>query len=265
METLNTDYAVERQSRFWNDNLQKIEELHQEIVLFLKSLDKSYESFDEIYGDLKKRIDVFASIYSGYNTINGREQVLQLKATVDSYRKKYTKESIDLPHLESLMSHIGEMRKRSFEQFPLLYHCAEKHVTADTTMASREKFHYRWITFKENGSWFVTPFNELSIREPCSYSIISRENHDWIIIRYDLGLVRVRTFFQRADEDPDNNSHVLIINGGEKNFLTQETGRKIYARADFMNSMITPFKSQRGFSVTPGRVKLFGKNHIFIP
>jgi hypothetical protein len=40
--------------------------------------------------------------------------------------------------------------------------------------------------------------------------------------------------------------------------------RRIYAKTDIVKPLITPFSGGLTFNLSPGRVRLFGKSHIYI-
>ncbi len=113
MRGLNTDtaardriYEYEKHREFWQNGLQLIEEVSASLESSLALLEKKYADFDSIYEEAMDRIDELAAIYSGINTIQGREYVLRLKALMREYRNRYSIEGINFNALYYLQARI---------------------------------------------------------------------------------------------------------------------------------------------------------------
>ncbi|MBN1532630.1 MAG: hypothetical protein JXA20_08210 [Spirochaetes bacterium] len=255
---------VERHAEYWSGSLQTMEDLHQEIHHFLHVLNLKYGDFESVYRELTSRIDVLASIYSGHNTIEGTEKLLRLKALVERYARRYTREGLDLPLLDSILARIREMRDKSFEDFPLLHHYEAVPGEAGMERPQMESHGHRWVTLRQCGSWFITPCGNLKILAPGEYRIISRDDRDQAVIAYEGGIAMTRILLQREIQPLPPDLSVLVLDHGERSFFSEKNGRRIYAKTDIISPLITPFRGGP-FTVSPGRVRLFGIPHIYIP
>ena len=170
----------------WNFNLQKIEQIHQRVEESIRDLESSYAGFEARYADLDHQLGILSSIYAGYNTIAGLEDVMKLKALLRTYRERYTREGMDFDLVHSLMARIADARSASFESFPALSHdgtvVASGHPDNVLKDYSGKKF--KWITFERNRSWFIVPYRSIEIKKSSGFPVLSVEEPD--IINVDI-------------------------------------------------------------------------------
>lgn len=250
----------------WNFNLQKIEHIQNEIEKSIHELENKYVDFETAYADITRQLNILSSIYSGYNVIHGTETVMRLKAVLESYRKRYTRESLDFNLVYGLLMKIGDNRNHSFEDFPSLSHDEPPAIVAEGEESLRDYSgrRYKWVTFERNRSWFIAPFSAITIMKNIRAAVISAAEPDSLALSIDGQTVTVKDIFMRSAEHPESPRCVILLDGKRRNYAADTIGRRIYAERDIVTPMLKPFRTVRGHPLSPGRLRLFGKNHLLL-
>ncbi len=250
----------------WNFNLQKIEQIHNEIEKSIHELEHRYVDFETAYAAITDQLDILSSIYSGYNTVHGSESVMRLKAILESYRKRYTRESLDFNLVYGLLMKIADVRNASFENFPALSHDEAPVDVTEGEIPERDysRRAHRWVTFKRHRSWFIAPFSIITILKRNDFPVLSVEEPDYLTISVNNRTVRIKDIFMRSTEHPDSPRCVVLLDGMKRNYAADRIGRRIYADRDIIAPLLRPFKTVRAHPLSPGRLRLFGKNHILL-
>ena len=245
---------------FWETNLQKMEEISSRIEKTLIRLEKKYVDFEESYEELTGSIDLLLSIYGSYNSIQGAEYLLKLKACLREYVTRHTHEGIRFNVLYYLHAKVRELRSGSFSRFPRLGHDLPATAPLPAARPGFEPTH-RWITFRRHGAWFIMPYGEVLIiplekaaiiESPGGQPCISHEGADIRIIDAIIpapgdSVERPVYYIIRIDED------------GTVCYAASSTGRRILAGRDIMRGKL------RSYPQSNARyIRLFGRNHIFI-
>jgi len=264
--TLKANGTFHAYQELWNFNLQKIEDIQQDIEMAIRQLEDRYSDFELIYNRIIKQMDLLSSIYSSYNAIEGGEYILRLRSVLQSYRSRYTREGLDFNLIQNLLIKIADARSGSFEQFPELYH-AEKIIEGRKDAAAssdRITKKYKWITFERNRSWFVSPFTNSIIQKNENYPIESYEEPDFIHVGINNTVLKIKDIFSNFPERGKSPAYYLLLNDSAKNFAANMIGKQIFSDKDIMKPMLRPFENVEANTLTPGRVRLFGINHILL-
>jgi hypothetical protein len=250
----------------WSYNLQKIEQIHQRVKESIRWLEDDYTVFESRYADLDRQLDILSSIYAGYNTIAGLEDILKLKAVLRDYRRRYTREGMDFDLVQSLLEKISDARSASFESFPALSHDSAPPVPATPPAPTRKDYSgkkFKWITFERNRSWFIVSYRNMTIRRNTGFPIVSVEEPDILHVEIGNSVVMARDIFIRSLEEPEAPDYFIQIDG-DLTLAAGRPGREIFSDHDFISPMVRPFKRAAANTLSPGRVRLFGRNHIFL-
>jgi hypothetical protein len=250
----------------WNFNLQKIEHIHNEIEKSIHELENKYVDFETAYAEITRQLNILSSIYSGYNIIHGTETVMRLKAVLESYRKRYTRESLDFNLVYGLLLKIADNRDTSFEDFPRLSHDELPAIVTEGEESDRDfsRRRYKWVTFERNRSWFIASFSIITIMKNIHPAVISAAEPDSLALNIDGHAVTVKDIFMRSAEYPESPRCVILMDGMSRNYAADMIGRRIYADRDLVTPMLKPFRTVRGHPLSPGRLRLFGKQHILL-
>ncbi|HOO72332.1 MAG TPA: hypothetical protein PK926_11270 [Spirochaetota bacterium] len=250
-------------AEYWNLNIEKIEEIQKNLDLELKELESLYPDFEEHYTRAQGLSHILSSIYSSINVIEGKDELLKLKAFIDVYKRRYTRGGIDFPTMNYLLEKITALRDRSVENFPCLIHDEtppQPHPAE--TISEHEQWPYKWLSFRRGWSWFILPYAHLDVYLPGDdESEKIDDSHvgmsiDGRTVIFDDLLAHMRT-----TDEPVN---YLISAGENANYIVSQMGKKIFARYDFISPKIKPFSGNRHYPLSPGRVRLFGLNHLVI-
>lgn len=255
------DYA-----ELWNYNLQKIEQIGHSVEKSIHDLEGNYAGFESMYAGIMRQLDVLSSIYSGYNTLGGAEDVMRLKAVLHKYAAMYTREGLDFNLVHYLLTKISDARDASFENFPALDHHDPPRVAPRRAPGVRNinEYDYRWISFRRGHSWFIARFTSLRIYLNDSYPARPAEEPDFFNVEIRGTSRRVQDLLAISAEDRIEPCYYLVLDRGDKNYAADEIGKRIYAPRNFLGPRIRPFRSIRSHPLSPGRVRLFGKNHIVL-
>ncbi|MCP4132727.1 MAG: hypothetical protein GY754_17310 [bacterium] len=275
---------------FWNDNIRKLDEIHIDLNKALAALEKKYVNFEEVYSTIEKDIEILSSIYAGFNTIKGKEYILRLNTIVQNYKKRYTRDGIDFELLHFLLTKISQLRDESFEQFPLLDHDEDGKKQGDIISArdsspleppdsagssaqpepGLDDYHpyysrpFKWISFERNGSWFIALFET-------SVAIVTREKSelaafeppDFITVNINNQQFQAKDIFSSGKERSEPELYIVIDNGARV-FAASAIGKRIFSKTDILSGRIKPFKTAAANLLSPGRVRIFGRNHILL-
>jgi hypothetical protein len=181
MQIPGNEISEKNYTLFWQDNIQKLDEIGKNLDALLEGLELEYSQFEPIYRKIEEDINVLSSIYSSFNSIGGRRYVMKLRAVLTEYRKRYTREGIDFDMMHFLLSRISQLRDESLSLFPALRH-SEARPTPGPSAGDSGKRPFRWITFRRNGSCFMAPYSNVetvSARAP--HSIIKNRKDSFTL------------------------------------------------------------------------------------
>jgi hypothetical protein len=250
----------------WTFNLQKIEGIQHSVEARLHELEHAQSDYGEVYEDIAEQLDLLSSIYSGYNTVEGNEYILRLKSVLESHGKRCVREGLDFNLIHYLLAKISDMRDRSVERFPLLSHAAYGPGTrrGAWTDDGRTLKKYKWITFARNRSWFIASFTNVLILKNGVYPIESFDPPDLLNVNINDIIYKVRDIFTKFPRLQAAPAYYLLIDDRQKNFAADGIGRRIYADVDIVTPGIRPFAKAERNSLSPGRVRMFGINHLLL-
>jgi len=252
-------------TKFWQDNLEKISLVQKDLDRSLNQLEKEYVCFEEVYRELEEDLDLLSSLYAGLNTIEGMEYLQKLRAMIHNYKGLYTREGIDFETLNFLTMKISELRDISFEDFPLLEHIDQEKSTppppGETSGYDDKPF--KWITFQRNCSWFITCFNTLKIIDAEVTSCSFHKEQNIIEVSVEDRSLEALDIFGEFTSPPNNPKYFIEIDN-ERAYAADTLGKRIYSAHDIVSGKITPFNRVAHSSIASGRVRLFGRQHLFI-
>ncbi len=275
METDTNNYKYFKYNEYWQNNLQRIESISKDLEQHFLKLEKEYYNFDAFYDEIITRIDLLASIYSSHNNLKGREYILKLKALLNNYKKKYSHNGVDFKAINFLNSKINKLREASFNNFPEMKH--SYYMDIDTLIESGgtvdrdiERYNslkasakYKWITYKRNGSWFITQYDKFKLLNPKDAETIVADDSR-IRLQFEnkfIDIIDIFSEFNGRKKEKINYYIVININNNLSCHAAGKLGRIIMANKNF----ISPFlKTLIKNKISSGRFRIFGKNHLYL-
>ncbi len=246
---------------FWEENLQKMEEISSRIERTLIRLEKKYLHFQESYDELTGSIDLLLSIYSSYNNLGGVEYLLRLKACITEYRRRYSHEGVRFNVLYHLHAKVKEMRNGGFAAFPRVRH----RMVEKASLPSPEPGFiatYRWITFGQNRARFVTPYDTVDILRADGAEVYFKDDAGQYCLAVKGVHHPVRELIPRQKTGAKEKTewYILVRRGETAScYAAAERGRRILARKDIIGMQLKRYgQSERSY------VRLFGRNHIYL-
>ncbi len=254
------EYELLAYRSYWEENLQKVEEIASHLEKNLLALEKKQKTELEQYRELERMLDFLLSIYSSYNCFRGREYLLKLKACLSGYSDQTLNKSVRFDVLHFLLAKVREHVSDSFDYFPRLRHEYRKELPQKKIGAKMSSLPLRWITFRASARWFIAAYDEMhSIpgaeatmrEEPPGKTYLIFGGKTIPLVNYAVGDSRhakpVRCY--------------LIITKSDNTicYAASEIGKRISASRD----VITP--NLKDYSLVRKKyIRLFGRNHIFI-
>ncbi len=274
------EHAYSAYGEIWSYNLQRLDELQEELTRRLKDLEERYRGFDSCYAGIHSIMEVICSLYASNNTLEGKKEVLALMSVIESYRGRYTGSGFDFKLISDLLSKIESLRESSYEDFPILHHeidsVFEDSVPSDTPIVSTDvpaggldpssvssNRPYRWITFQRNGSYFITRYATVDV---ISFSTVTAEDtgiKNRIMIRAGDTSYEAIDCMAVPGRTPEEVNCCVIVDG-LMTYAAYSIGKKIFAKKNFISPLVRPFKTVGESMLYAGRVRLFGKNHIVL-
>ncbi|HON79224.1 MAG TPA: hypothetical protein PK544_12085 [Spirochaetota bacterium] len=255
----NNEYQV-----FWQNNLQKLEEINIRIEKILIRLEKQYIEFDSVYDQLNSELDMLSSIYSSFNNLLGLDYLLKLKSLLNDYRKRYTHDSIRFNVLFFLHSKIKELRDESFSKFPELTHSEIVSPVDTKKYAQSLAMPFKWITFKRNGSWFITAFDSINVLkiEKVYHAIIEEGDTSFIAVNgKNIEIIDLLNSYRKENKERPN-YFVFVTRGGKTScYAVHRMGKRLFAKSDIMSKKLIKYNTLPHHA---GHLRIFGNNHIYI-
>ena len=252
---------IEEYRSYWENNLQKIEEISGRIERNLVKLEKKYIGFEESYEELISSIDLLLSIYSSYNNLKGAEYLLKLKACLSSYKKKYTHEGIKFGMLYHLHSKVLELRNVGFADFPGFFR-KQKNIAPTEELKIDFLISHRWITFQRFSSWFITPYEKLTIKDHREVDINTNRKDGFALLSFNNRQYPINILMMYSPgKKTERVNHYIIINynGKEICYPAFSVGKRILAGMDVIGRGLKPYHgTNRKF------IRMFGQKHIYI-
>ncbi len=254
-----TDYTL-----FWQDNLQRLDEISVSTGALLEVLEKEYSVFGAIYSDIDRQVKLLNSICASFNNISGREELLRLSAVIERYRRRYTKSGIDFELIYRLLDRAIELRNRGFTDFPSTVHIRETIQERPERRTESKKYNY--TTFKRNGSWFIIPksVSGIVLAEGFQFSFSKGSDTSGISASSESASYSVADFFYNRRTGYTPPRFLIFFDNIFTAFASDVAGKRIYSDTDIIPSLLRPYKKSGGFSSTSGRIRLFGKQHILL-
>jgi len=251
---------------FWQNSLQGIDDITISLEKTLLFLETKYHDFDLIYSEILCQIDILSSIYSSNNNLLGKDYLLKLRSMLKNYKKRYTQDGINFNAIHYIHSRIVELRKKSFEQFPRFNHSISLGFPTNEREIPFTNYNqpFKWITFFRNGSWFITNYNEVKIIEFESIKTILRDEHNKLYIKIDDKIHHIKDMFFSSSGDEKKKLNFLIIIKQDNRiecYAATQIGKRILANNEFIAHLLKPYKT---ISISPGKIRIFGKNHIYL-
>lgn len=256
-------------SDFWSDNIQKIEIIQNELQRSVLELEKKYTNFEPIYSKVESLINLLWNIYTDYNVISGIEYLRGLKKTIALYKRRYTREGIDFEQMNNLILSISTELNKSFQDFPEKipdeFSFADvKSMDRPLIMPEYSGYAYKWVTFKRNGSWFITRFDDIKILNKKNFEIKSRTGPETAVVSTGKETMEAKDIFSDVVNNTEEPGYLVLLENSMKNYIATFIGRRIFSKKDIISPHIKPFKEIAKSVISPGRIRLFGSSHIFL-
>ncbi len=245
---------------FWEENLQKVEEVAAHLEKNLLALEKKHKNEQEQYQELEKRLDFLLSVYSSYNCFKGREYLLKLKACLSSYAHQTHNASARFDVLHFLLAKVKEQASAGFEEFPRVKHEYRDELPQKNIEAKTLPLPFRWITFRASAQWYIAACDELHIVDRVIAETRETSEGNEYIIFNGMKIKIVNRPTRRAGSDEPVRCYLIIARGGNTScFSASAIGRRIRASKNVISPRLKEYTLVR-----KKYIRLFGKNHIFI-
>ncbi len=251
---------------FWNNNIQKIDSIWHDLEDSMLKLEGRYKNFEPLYLAIEKLTDALFLIFKDFNTIPGLIPISELKKSLNYYRSRYIIGSSDFDKLHAHIMKISEELNDSLADFPEFKRKTGMRTTigTDSIPMNFNQMPYKWITFKRNDSWFISRYDTVTVYNRNHIKRVHYKNPELAIVKTDELTLKVHDIFGRHKDILEEISHVIAINNNTRCYAATRQGKRIFAPADIVTRILRPYDTPISSDISPGRVRMFGKNHIFI-
>jgi hypothetical protein len=240
---------------FWQENVEKVEEINHRLENALYSLEKKYLDFEGSYRELTDLINLLVSLYSSFNNIPGVDYLLKLRALIQDYKTRYTHAGIEFNVVYYLHSKLKELIASGMDDFPAMSHHQQEQKAPDPDPGS---FRYKWLCLKRNRTWFLLQYDEIGIVEGGDAVFESMPNDHSPHIRHRSAVLPVIDYALTSGEVGKANFYVIAtLHGTVRCFACSRLGKKIYAGRDIFKESV---KETGGWR----HIRLFGERHLII-
>lgn len=244
---------------FWEENLQKVEEIASHLEKNLLALEKKHKTEQEQFRELERLLDFMLSIYSSYNCFKGREYLLRLKASLSGYSDQTQDTSARFDVLHFLLTKAKEHTAAGFDEFPCLKHEFRDELP-QKKIEAKAPLPFRWITFRTSAQWFIASYDKLHLISAAEAET-REEAPGKETIAHDGKTIPIGNKPARHSKISEPVRLYLIIAIGDTAFCyaASEIGKRISASKDVIAPRLKEYSLVR-----KKYIRLFGKNHIFI-
>jgi len=268
-KSFQSDNPLEHYTEFWSEALQRIDAIQNLLYSEFADLEVKYKDFEDKYYTINNLTKEMVSLYSGFNTLNGHEDLMRLKTIVERYEENYTRKGIDFKIIHHLLDKVLQMRSESFDNFPAVEHLEkievslieeENHVQQNETSYFNRP--YKWISFSRNNSFFMTPFDTFTLISNNNMNIENLPQLNWHrAYDDDNNDFQFRELMTLQDTYIEPTLFICIDN--RFYYPADKLMKKIFSHNDIISDKIEDFDSEHDKPFI-GRVKIFGKNHIYL-
>jgi hypothetical protein len=269
MQTINK-LKYKSYNKFWQQNAESIDKISQKLEKEIIAFEKESQSVNSFLNSIEISLDSLCSIYSAFNTIAGRDYILKLKAVISKQKRLLTNGHNKFDTIFYLLDRINKLKKESLQAFPALKH---DHTNIDnkalfikpdsnkTSIINKKSF--KWITFKRNGSWFITPYkdkfhikanqtNQVSQNSSAEKKVFYRRKKYTVI---DLFSISYKTHYTEPEI-------YLNIDNSEYFYSIDMFGKTFMANNNFVKKSIHRFKKRS--TISQGYVRFAGQRYIYL-
>ncbi len=258
--SISTEKELLAYRSFWEENLQKVEEIASHLEKNLLALEKKHKTEQEQYRQLEKQLDYLLSVYSSYNCFKGREYLLKLKAYLSSYANQTENASARFDVLHFLLAKVKEQTATGFEEFPRVKHEYRDESPQKEIEAKTLPLPFCWITFRASAQWYIAAYDELHIidRDVAKTGETS-EGNEYVIFKEMTIKIQNTPTRRAASTEPVQCYLIITKDGNTSCFSASVIGKRIRASKNVISPRLKEYSL-----VQKKHIRLFGKNHIYI-
>ncbi len=268
MSDIKPDKSENHYSQFRDGNINLISGISHALSEEIDSIIKKQNSLSSDISSVDDSLEALNKIYLSFHSMAGSEELIRLRTLIQHYRSDAEKNStrLDASHflLNKLKNLLEKKANRGTEPFRTgkeYFQDIEKNQQQRERSEPQGKF--KWITFSRNKSWFISRFRNLEIIEV--KNIFSDNNIKTRVTLETLNKEKIEAIDLMRSPRLTSIPRISIRLSPNGAFYAADCkGKEIYADKDFISPMITEMNKSSN-PIYTGRVRIFGKNHLYIP
>lgn len=251
-------------SKFWECNIQSIEDISLELSKLLSNLKEKNLTDGELNESIMSKIELLLSIYSSYSTLEGREYLLKLKTIFRNYVDLEKKKSAYVNTFDFLISKINDIRNNELKSFPYKKHndldILDENPIILTQKTNESDYDFKWICFVRNGSSFVLKYDKIEILKTNDTKVYNRNNK--LIFRYNDKELTIIDLFKESLFHKNEIPPYIIIRNETESFAVDLFEKKYLSKKNILIDNIVDYNYPNKIAL--GYVKLSGKRYIYL-
>lgn len=245
-------------SVFINDNRKILKDINHQFADIINEVSERQKSLSSLIDELIRLAEISVTIHHQYTDRTGDDEIYKLKAVLTNLKKHAMSDKIHIQTAGYLAGRIDTLINNAFESLdPELQKKKQEETAAYTQPQGELKF--KWFTFTRNGSWFILPYENVSVIEPDPELILERDSGHFIKI--DDTAYGIEDMMASPSGDFRLPAYLVRIDGSDFYYASDFNGREIHASSDIVSPLVKPLKDHAE-SIYLGRVRLFGVRYL---
>lgn len=244
-------------SVFVNDNRKILTDINRQFRDIINEVSERQKSLSSLIEELVKLAEISVTIHHQYTDSTGDEEIYKLKSVLNTLKKHAMADRIHIQTAGYLSEKIDTLINSAFESLdPEL----QKNKSEAAASAPEDyELKYRWFTFTRNGSWFILPYNDVTIVEPDPESIFTRDSRH--LFKENDNELEIADMMSSPAAEFRLPAYLVRIDNADFYYASDFNGREIHANSDIVSPMVKPLKDHSG-SIYLGRVRIFGVKYL---
>ena len=245
-------------SVFINDNRKILTDINSQFTDIIREVSDRQKSLSSLIDELMRLAEISVTIHHQYTDKTGDEEIYKLKSVLTALKKHAMADKIHIETAGYLADRIETLINSAFESIDPELQKKKSETRALTPHGSDLK--HKWLTFTRNGSWFILPYETVSIIEPDPVSLYAKDSRHFI--KSDDAEYEIADMMCSPAGEFRLPAYLVRIDGADFYYASDFNGREIHASSDIVSPMIKPL-TDHAESVYLGRVRLFGVKYLF--
>lgn len=254
---------------FWQSNYEKINELSSRFENNIYKFEKDFINLITLFKDLNDQLDLLISIYAHYNSIDGQDYLLKLKALLNEYQQQYNSQKTEFNTIYFLINKINELKEECTQKFPAIStdsfdqpEMPENKPESVNFNLNESNAKYKWLSYDRNESSFVVRYDKINYLNPEVLNKIQYKENKLFLIK-EGKLIPIMDYFYRSEINSLPQQIIMVEYQGSTILLAIDSlGKKVLSSSNKLEENLQAITLGNNYFL--GTLRLFGKKHYLL-